>query len=182
MPLVVTRCTPRLSFYKRSTPTAHLFYNLMVEVHLEFLIGVRWKCKLWIEEFRYFGEIKNSFTVYIWWRDNRIYFCYLRMYLEMTNMLLASSKDHVISYLICLSVPFFVFQDHVWAFVWFSALCEKCPNTEFFLVRVFPHSDWIRRDTEYSVRLRENTDQKKFRIWTLFTQWQWEDFYSLQFD
>ena len=22
-------------------------------------------------------------------------------------------------------------------------LCEKCPNTEFFLVRVFPHSDWI---------------------------------------
>ena len=78
VPLVVTRCTPRLSFYKRSTPTAHLFYNLMVEVHLEFLIGVRWKCKLWIEEFRYFGEIKNSFTVYIWWRDNRVYFCYLR--------------------------------------------------------------------------------------------------------
>ena len=28
-------------------------------------------------------------------------------------------------------------------------LHEKCPNTEFFLVRIFPHSDWIRRDTEY---------------------------------
>ena len=26
---------------------------------------------------------------------------------------------------------------------------EKFPNTEFFLVRIFPHSDWIRRDTEY---------------------------------
>ena len=25
-------------------------------------------------------------------------------------------------------------------------LCEMCPNTEFFLVRIFPHSDWIRRD------------------------------------
>ena len=24
---------------------------------------------------------------------------------------------------------------------------EKCPNTEFFLVRIFPHSDWIWRDT-----------------------------------
>ena len=24
------------------------------------------------------------------------------------------------------------------------ALREKCPNTEFFLVRIFPHSDWIR--------------------------------------
>ena len=32
-------------------------------------------------------------------------------------------------------------------------LPEKCPNTEFFLVRIFPHSD-----------------QKKLRIWTLFTQ------------
>ena len=26
-------------------------------------------------------------------------------------------------------------------------LREKCPDTEFFLVRIFPHSDWIRRDT-----------------------------------
>ena len=35
------------------------------------------------------------------------------------------------------------------------ALREKCPNTEYFLVRIF----------------RENTDQKILRIWTLFTQW-----------
>ena len=28
-------------------------------------------------------------------------------------------------------------------------LREKCPNMEFFLVRIFPHSDWIRRDTMY---------------------------------
>ena len=28
-------------------------------------------------------------------------------------------------------------------------LREKCPNTDIFLVRIFPHSDWIRRDTEY---------------------------------
>ena len=41
------------------------------------------------------------------------------------------------------------------------SLREKCPNTEFFLVRIFP----------YSVRKRENTNQKKLRIWTLFTQW-----------
>ena len=26
---------------------------------------------------------------------------------------------------------------------------EKCLNTEFFLVRIFSHLDWIRRDTEY---------------------------------
>ena len=40
------------------------------------------------------------------------------------------------------------------------SLREKCPNTEFFLVRIFL----------YSVRIQENTNQKKLRIWTLFTQ------------
>ena len=29
----------------------------------------------------------------------------------------------------------------------------------------------IRSISPYSVRMRENTDQKKLRIWTLFTQW-----------
>ena len=29
------------------------------------------------------------------------------------------------------------------------SLCEMCPNTEFFLVRIFPHSVWILRDTSY---------------------------------
>ena len=28
-------------------------------------------------------------------------------------------------------------------------LQEKCPNTDFSLVRIFTHSDWIRRDTSY---------------------------------
>ena len=26
---------------------------------------------------------------------------------------------------------------------------EEYPNTEFFLVHIFSHSDWIRRDTKY---------------------------------
>ena len=52
-----------------------------------------------------------------------------------------------------------------------NSLREKCPNAEFFLVRLFLYSDWIRRFTEYSVRIQENTDQKKLRIWKLFTQW-----------
>ena len=40
------------------------------------------------------------------------------------------------------------------------ALPEKCPNTEFFPVRIFL----------YSVQIQENADQEKLRIWTLFTQ------------
>ena len=36
----------------------------------------------------------------------------------------------------------------------------------------------VLRISPYSVRMRENTDQKKFCIWTLFPQWQlfFEDF------
>ena len=40
------------------------------------------------------------------------------------------------------------------------SLREKFPNTKFFLVRIYL----------YSVRIQENTDQKKPRIWTLFMQ------------
>ena len=40
------------------------------------------------------------------------------------------------------------------------SLRGKCPNTEFFLVRIFVYSNWI----------PENTDWKKLSIWTLFTQ------------
>ena len=43
--------------------------------------------------------------------------------------------------------------------LWKKSLREKCPNTEFFLVRIFLYSDWI----------QENRDQKKLRMWTLFT-------------
>ena len=42
----------------------------------------------------------------------------------------------------------------------YVTLHEECPSTEFLLICIFP----------YSFRIRENTDQKKLRIWTLFTQ------------
>ena len=31
----------------------------------------------------------------------------------------------------------------------YSALHQKCPNMEFFQVRIFLYSEWIRRDTKY---------------------------------
>ena len=40
---------------------------------------------------------------------------------------------------------------------------EKCLNTEFLLVCIFPHLDWygeIRSISPYSVQMRENTDQE----------------------
>ena len=44
---------------------------------------------------------------------------------------------------------------------------EKCPNTGFF--------------SPYLARARENTDQKKFRICTLFTQWTGQDIFRKHF-
>ena len=52
-------------------------------------------------------------------------------------------------------------------------LRENCPNTELFLDRIFlyrrEYGD-LRSKSPYSVRIQENTDQKKHRIWTLCTQ------------
>ena len=57
------------------------------------------------------------------------------------------------------------------------ALRKKYPNTEFFLVRIFPHLNWIRRDTEYLSLFSPNVGKygpEKLRIWTLFTQCRFE--------
>ena len=46
------------------------------------------------------------------------------------------------------SYPFVIKTFLYFSFLWFLryiALHEKCPNTELFLVRIFPHLDWIRR-------------------------------------
>ena len=44
--------------------------------------------------------------------------------------------------------------------------CMKSVQIRSFLWSVFSR---IRSKSPYSVRMRENADQKKFRIWTLFT-------------
>ena len=53
---------------------------------------------------------------------------------------------------------------------WMETYDTHCVS--FFLVRILLHSDWMRSKSSNSVRIQEYTDQKKLRIWTLFTQWQ----------
>ena len=48
-----------------------------------------------------------------------------------------------------------------------SPLREKYPNTFWSLFAEYSNL-WSK--SPYSARLHENTDQKKIRIWTLFTQ------------
>ena len=53
------------------------------------------------------------------------------------------------------------------------SLREKCPNRTFFwsvFSRIRIKYVEIRSISPYSVRMRENMDQKKHGIWTLFTQ------------
>ena len=42
-----------------------------------------------------------------------------------------------------------------------GTLCDMCPNTEYFLVGIFPHSDWIRRESIQfecgKIRTRKNS-------------------------
>ena len=61
----------------------------------------------------------------------------------------------------------------VWQLFDSTSLREKCPNTDIFLIRIFPHSAWIRRDTAYHSVFSPNAGEygpEKLRIWTLFTQ------------
>ena len=54
----------------------------------------------------------------------------------------------------------------------YISLCQKCPNQDFFSGLHFPVFGLNRKHciSPYSVRIRENTDQKKLCIWKLFTQ------------
>ena len=52
-------------------------------------------------------------------------------------------------------------------------MCEKCPNTEFFLFRIsrnLTEYGNLRSKSPYSVRIWENKDQKKPRIWIPFLE------------
>ena len=56
----------------------------------------------------------------------------------------------------------------------YYSLREKCSNTEFFVVRIFPYSDWIRRFTMSISVFRPKTGKygpEKIPSCILFTQW-----------
>ena len=63
------------------------------------------------------------------------------------------------TFIVC-SVPRGILSAVITTWSKIITLLVKCPNTDFFLVRIFLNS----------VRIHENTDQEKLYIWTLFTQ------------
>ena len=55
----------------------------------------------------------------------------------------------------------FIILGNKYVIINWRALREKCPNTEFFLTRIFPYLDWM----------QENTGQKKLYLGTIFARW-----------
>ena len=56
---------------------------------------------------------------------------------------------------------------------WEESLREKYPNVEFFwsvFSRIWTEYCDLLSKTQYSLQIRENTDQKKHHIWILFMQ------------
>ena len=49
----------------------------------------------------------------------------------------------------------------------FLTLREKCPNTELFLIHIFPHSDWIGRDLR-SLRIQSECGKIRTRNNSVF--------------
>ena len=66
------------------------------------------------------------------------------------------------------------FKNHRFLRLQISVLCQKSVQIRSFFCSVFSHIPTeygeIRSISPYAVRMRENTDQIKLRIWTLFTQ------------
>ena len=97
----------------------------------------------------HFGQtmVDSLWNAYVTWQEHTAY------HISLTLKFLSSQPEQEICKLFHVLAVFFL---HKW-----KALREKCPSTEFFLVRIFLYSDWI----------QENTDQKKLHIWALFIQW-----------
>ena len=126
----------------------HLSYFLWSKTIFNFAIHIHW-------------QIFNGWNIFTWNTDEAVIILFLFFYVlcirmvmlyfvEGRSMVVGGHYDIAKSYFVSVCLPFQLLT-----------LLEKCPNTEFFLVRIFPHSDGIRR---------ENTVQKKIRILTLFTR------------
>ena len=86
----------------------------------------------------------------------------------------------VLNLKICCFLYYFSYQQksgiRFWTLLIQTSLREKCPNTEFLLVRIFPYSDWIRRDTP-NLSVFSPNEGKKGTEKTLYL----DTFYAVRF-
>ena len=104
------------------------------------------------KDFSHFWSLYYCVQILAWWKYNN-----------------CDSSFPIYHYL------YFFWLIHQSTIIIHHSMCEKCP--EFFLVSIFPHSDWIRRDTSYlsvfspnarKYRLEKTPCLETFRTATLF--------------
>ena len=74
------------------------------------------------------------------------------MFTKLTLLKVMSYKGRIWNFIFILVISMHSHWKKLLYYSKFSVITtpgEKCPNTELFLVRIFPHSDWIWRDTSY---------------------------------
>ena len=110
-------------------------------------------------------KLRNKFFSKNWKCKASLNESLLSIFLFLTKYQLFSNQIFTISLILLNNV----WGTRVLDIILETPLHENCPNTEFSLVHIFLYLDRInlRIQLEYG----KNTDQKKLRIWTLFTQW-----------
>ena len=138
-----------LFIYSNKTASVHLKINSSIPSKV---FSLAWFLIIWTfgKEFSQFVFFDNSQII----SDYMIKKRFLRICINLTKIYIAHK---LLKLKIRLFYVHFIFNKK---FSTQLTLREKSPNTEFFLVCIFP----------YSVQIRENMDQKKRRIWTFFAQ------------
>ena len=71
-----------------------------------------------------------------------------------------SSHSYTMYYIILNSIIlyalYYIMLYYITYYIILYSLREKCPNTEYFLVRIFPYSDWIQSECR-KIRTRKNS-------------------------
>ena len=104
-----------------------------------------------------FREFRWNQYYYLHWHEKFQFFLFIfrmaMIYRELILMIIATHMQSIVSL-------FFFFLSHVSPWLFFPKnflRCGKCSNSEFLMVRVFPHSNWIRKFTEQISVFSRNT-------------------------
>ena len=98
----------------------------------------------------------------------RFCFQHLRLSIYMSSLVILSCTYLLVIFVICILTVLVTLLIRMIVYL-HLLLREMCTNTECFLVHIRNEYEDLQSKSLYSVRIQENMDQKKLRIWTLFT-------------
>ena len=107
----------------------------------------------------------------------RLQACGLQLYEQrIPTKLLSCEIGEIFQYDVSSDYLWTTHLHFLWPHIW-ETLRVKCPNGSFFwsaFLLIWTEYVDLWSKSQYSVRIWENTDQTKLRIWSLITQWELE--------